>query len=613
MTDCKQFYGSARKRVAASLVLIVMASVISVLTGQARALAAGTDAIAIGIYDYDESDRRVLEVTGTANGASVAAVTYRVGASGAGVDNQRWIVELEVIVDVDITPVYTIRNVQTGKCLTKASANTNNAAVTIQPCAGTINQMWTTPWGGAWQGVELLSMADYRCLDLGGGSSANGALVRVSNCNGSWYQRWKQRYGAFNCDRYSSQRFLTGLCVNTGSQPMFGLFGTFRNQQISFEPEASTLPNTLVNFIELRSLNNQLSDSAVDGVEFGLHASFNPNDGLQEYFPYWVEWGEQTEEYHGISGMPNGSIADGRLHHYLLLANGDRTQWDVFYDYNLVGTTRLQEGARFQNSYAITSVIYPNVVSTSEPFENRVQVSDGNGVWRRPYLGEASRSEPKSCHALPTDEDLLWDEFNLPPWCLTTALGTVTGSSGMEVQYLRVGKPNALLMGPVASAAPQGSTNGAVNGVDQRKLRACLEAETEPCLDTVPGLRECVAARKICYAASLTPTSARQTALMTPRQARDAAGRLLATKSALPAMADSKAKATTAGELNMQLRERMESAVTGSTPVNVVTGRATTPGLSSQDYDYDGYTLIFNAATTGLIYACLGRQCPASD
>ncbi|WP_080694162.1 RICIN domain-containing protein [Salinispora tropica] len=606
--------GSLRRRLAAGLVLLVTASGLSVVSTQTPALAASTESIAIGIYDYDESDKRVLQVTGTANGASVAAVTYQVGASGANIDNQRWILELDVIVDIDITPVYTIRNVQTGKCLTRASSNVNNAAVTIQPCADTIPQMWTVPYFGASQGVQIISMSDYRCLDLAGGSATSGALVRVSNCNGGWYQQWKQRYGSYNCDRYSNQRFLTGLCVNTGVPPMYGLFGTFRNQPISFGADAATLPNTLVNFIELRSLNAQLANSAVDGVEFGLHASYNAETGQQEYFPYWVEWGQETEEYHGISGTPNGGDADGRLHHYLILANNDQTEWDVLYDYNVVGTTRLQEGARFRSAYAITSVVYPNVVTTAEPFENRLQLWDANGVWRRPYLSETSRSEPKTCHALPTDEDGLWNEFNLPPWCMTTELGTVAGASGTEVQYLRVGKPNSVFIARAAPEAGSGSTAAVVNGVDQSELRACLNAQTDPCLDTVLGLRECVAARKVCNTTTAMTPSPRRSTTLTSQHARNVAKRLLTTKTAQPNITDSRVDTTTVGKLNEQLRTRITTpAVTDATPVKTVTGRGTVPGLSNHDRAYQSYTLVLDATSGSLVYACLGRQCPVND
>lgn len=321
---------------------------------------------------------------------------------------------------------------------------------------------------------------------------------------------------------------------------------------------------------------------------------------------------ESIEEFHTISGTPYGNLDDGRLHHYLLLANGNGTEFDVLYDYNTVGTTRLQEGGRFINSYATTSVVNPNTVTLPQAFENRVQVRDGNRIFRRPRIGEVSRSEPKTCHALPTDVDPLWDQVNLPPWCLTTALGTT--AAGTEVQYLRVGKPNSLR---VRTTAPPGQAAAGgpavVNGVDQQKLRDCLGTDSTLCLDTVPGLRECVAARKVCNSGPVAPSTARRSATpMKPEQARDRAARLLTADSARSQAPAGHARATTTAQLGAALRAKLPaSASADGTPLNVVTAHHAARSLSGgAERTYQGYTAVFDARTSELLYACLGQKCP---
>lgn len=170
----------------------MVAPLLAVVTAATPAWAQQTEAVAVGLGR--ESDSRVLQVAGTANGAAVTAQSFQAGI-GSAVAGQRWTVDLSYIVDIEVTPVYRFRNVQSGKCLTRAAQNVNNAAVTIATCDdNSLAQMWTVPYGGAWFGVMLQSMQDYRCLDLSGGSSSNGAPVRVSNCIDDWaVDDWYQR------------------------------------------------------------------------------------------------------------------------------------------------------------------------------------------------------------------------------------------------------------------------------------------------------------------------------------------------------------------------------------------------------------------------------------
>ncbi|RSM38349.1 hypothetical protein DMB66_59065, partial [Actinoplanes sp. ATCC 53533] len=440
---------------------------------------------------------------------------------------------------------------------------------------------------------------------------------RVSNCVtdwsiDDWYQRWRLRYSAWHCDRYSNSRLLTGLCVDTGSQPMFGAFGTWRNVGISFGADAATLPNTVNNFLEVSSRNGQNGDDAADGVEFGLHASYNADEGVQEYFPYWVEWGQGTEEYHGLSGVGGGD-ANGRVHSYIVLAN-DSGEWDILYDFNTVGTTQLQEGAQLSHTYANMSAVYPNTFTLAEPFENRVRVIDGNQQWRRPYLGETSRSEPKSCGALPTDVDPLWDEFNLAPWCMTTSQGTVSVPDlPLQVDYLRIGKPNAGAAKIASRADPRRVDPAApsVNGVDQKSLQQCLDADPYQCLGSVRGLRECVSKRAICNA-GLEPADPAKD--ITAKQAASAARQLIAPRTkpraaaAEPAMS---VRTSPVARLPQPLRGQIDAPGSAEREVHVVTGDGTVDGLSTDQPDrYAGFTMVYDSQTGVLLYACLGKRCP---
>jgi len=60
-------------------------------------------------------------------------------------------------------------------CLTPAS-NTNNAAVQIQPCSGSSSQSWTNVGG-------TLQIFGNKCLDVTGGSTANGVKMQIYTCN----------------------------------------------------------------------------------------------------------------------------------------------------------------------------------------------------------------------------------------------------------------------------------------------------------------------------------------------------------------------------------------------------------------------------------------------
>ncbi|MEV0131773.1 hypothetical protein AB0H83_25340 [Dactylosporangium sp. NPDC050688] len=395
---------------------------------------------------------------------------------------------------------------------------------------------------------------------------------------------------------------------------MYGAFGTWQNVEVDYTPEAGSLPNTVENFLEVSSRDAQNSDTQVDGVEYGLHSSYNADEGIEEYFPYWLEWGEDTEEYHALSGV-GGGTPNTRLHSYMVLSNGNG-EWDLLYDFNTVGTTRLQEGAQLTQIYATTAVVYPNTFTLLQPFENRVQVLDGNDQWRKPYLGETSRSEPKTCGALPHMNDPLWEELNLPPWCVTTSQGTVqVPNFPTQVDYFRVDKRNtttARAAGPAGTPRTVDPAARVANDVDQAALQACLDKDPYGCLTTVPGLRACVAKRLACNAGTVPDAVGGRTKRISAQQALSMAGQRtkarLGDRSA-SLLTDAKVRTVSTDGLPQPLTRHLGPAA-GRT-VHLVTGEGTVPGLrNTGSRQYTGYTFVYDAGTGALIYSCLGRNCP---
>ncbi|MET7402859.1 hypothetical protein ABZS66_56205 [Dactylosporangium sp. NPDC005572] len=89
-----------------------------------------------------------------------------------------------------------------------------------------------------------------------------------------------------------------------------------------------------------------------------MKTSFDPGTGVPGYTPYWLEWGQGREIYHVVDRSSDG-IPNGENHTYMIMANENGQQWDLLYDFNPVGTTTLQEGARMFRSFANMSLSTP--------------------------------------------------------------------------------------------------------------------------------------------------------------------------------------------------------------------------------------------------------------
>ncbi|MFJ6724972.1 ricin-type beta-trefoil lectin domain protein [Streptomyces sp. NPDC091281] len=76
-----------------------------------------------------------------------------------------------------------------GKCLDVAGGSTaNGTAVQLYDCNGSTAQRWTVQADGSLQSLG-------KCLDVTAGSTADGAKVQLYDCNGSGAQRWSYNAG----------------------------------------------------------------------------------------------------------------------------------------------------------------------------------------------------------------------------------------------------------------------------------------------------------------------------------------------------------------------------------------------------------------------------------
>jgi hypothetical protein len=597
--------GTAGRRAFAALAT-VLAVAGGLVTGAAPAFASASEPLAIAIGTGN--DHRVLQETGTAQGSSVVAANYAAGDVG----RQRWTLEL---LDEFGEHWWRIRSAESGRCLDRdpVAGDEPGSRLIVSDCQSdwTPSQLWAVPdpsFEPPYEGVQLINLGSSYCADTAGHSTADGAGVVLGGCLDA--VPWKVRHGVLACDLYSNDRINTAMCFSTFPTPSYGVFANWKSQPITYEPlDPADFPavNLADNYLSFGSLDSTFGNGVADGVEYGLHSEFDPDTHLETYSTYWTEWNEQTEHYE-VLNTGDGSNANGLNHTYMVLSNANSTQWDVLYDYNPVGSTTLQEGGRLENGNIGLAVRYPQGITLSAPFNERLQIADGNRTWRRPYLGETGRAEPKTCNEFPTIDDPMPEYFNLPPYCLTTSLSTIPADAQYPIRadVYQVGKPAANSVAPNGTA-PRPDATGTVNGVDQRQLAACLAgAAPERCTDTVPGLAACVSARKLCNTAAAAPAKASASlAPFTAERARAAAGRRLGVDASKAAVVRG-----SAGDQRLASPAGLAAARPADTPVLVVAGDGEVPSLGSGHHGrYHGYRLVFDARTGLLLHACLGQNC----
>lgn len=608
------------RRLAGFAAVLLMATASLLAIGNLPAYANSSEPIAIGVFRA--GDLRVLQVSGdgTSNNSPIVASTYVAGVSGADVARQRW--KLEPLPGGEGFPdyAYRIRHVASGKCLDKTGTIAgNNAPIILYTCNGKPNQVWWTGTQPSDKGTQLMNYDDYRCMVLKGASTANNTPLISYDCNGGWNEYYKLRTGSFDCGERS--REWTGwsrMCIR-GSQNFPSITTSLKHRTVALaykNPSSFVLSNVVQQYTEITPIDAQ--GIAGGAVEYGWQAARTSSTvATPVYNSYWLETRTGGQQYHAVPatdefGAANGStVADGRGHSYLLAGTGTSGQWDVYFDYNRVGTTTGQIGGRMRDSETGLRVRYLDAATLALPAELRTQLMDENGTVRRPYYNETAVSTPKQCNMPP-----VWDDFsggageNLPPWCLDASRTSYEQPDWpLQADVFTVRKPTSTTS--AANAPALRVSRDSFNGVDQHALVACMDNDANQCLSTVPGLRECIARRvNTCnVTAPATPAAAARRVRTSVAEVRkSAAAQLrLAGATTRQATADT-ARTTTVGELRSQIPQFTAMNIADSTTVHVLTGDDTVTGMTdSDDSVYHGWTMVYLADGGSLLYAQLGR------
>jgi hypothetical protein len=588
-----------RRRWATVLAATLAAGVLLVPATAAEAAVPAPDPVAIGQATKD--DLQVLTADANTAGTVVKTRAYKVGEL-AEVKAQRWSYE---VVTPGAAPVYRIRHASSGRCL-QAAAAANNASVVLADCGTATQQLWTTGTARTYPtgGFQLRNKRDGRCLDVF--NSVENAPVIMWSCSSYATQLWRIRVGSFDC----RARRLTALCVRS-SGLVTGVMGAWRQHPMTLNA-GSSVPdaNTMSNQINWDPVTSTGDNAGRSHVSMGWQAKYLASDNSTTHAAYWSETGVidgwTVEEYHAIDEA-DSTLDDGSMHTWMSLANSDG-QWDMLYDFNPVGTTRFAVGGYTRDlEYGLLHQ-YTENAALAAAFEDRVQVLGSAGLWRRPKLAEVAAFPANIC-GQPDPTTLMLKQPNSPPHCFTASLVTRPSSTGgtAEVDHFVVGKPavGSLALTNGAPRAPALPASGAHNGVDQRALAACLAADATQCLATVPGLAECVRARKVCNTTRRPAASVEHgtpiTAEIAGQRARAAVGDRTA--------AGVNTTTLTAADVTRRSATPLNT-VDGAAKVHVVTSDNPVTGLSGQtDRSYAGYTMVYLAETGRLLYACLGHNC----
>ena len=210
-------------------------------------------------------------------------------------------------------------------------------------------------------------------------------------------------------------------------------------------------------------------------------------------------------------------------------------------------------------------------------------------MWHRFPAATTAQVNDRQCYGPSTMQS------SQPPNCINVGITTIAGTGGVtELDNVAFTQPTATLLGKT-SARYDGPA--VLNGVEQQRLDACMQDTPSACLQTVPGLAECVAARLQCRAGGPAV------------ETTDAKAR---------AMSAAQARAATRTEiLTRKGRSLPPSVKLAVRPVNetgniVVTGNDTVYG-SRHDrtgmQKYRGFSVTYRASTGAVVEVCLGTGC----
>ena len=212
------------------------------------------------------------------------------------------------------------------------------------------------------------------------------------------------------------------LCAD-GAQSMYGYFITF----IYPTPTYNAAPPS--GSADLYDETNMItSDNLSGGIAIGLDMHYTGSE--TDYRPYWIDYTN-----HGAYNFIGTSTttSDAKNHTFMVIphCNGCTT-WDVFYDFNLVGTTGTQPA---NDSFHISTGWDLSGISGHAGFsqtQNRIRFLDGNDVF--------NQFDPNVVSTLSPDGNCLPGVD--PAYCFhfTTNISTVTSGSATTLSSWDVSK-----------------------------------------------------------------------------------------------------------------------------------------------------------------------------
>ncbi|MFJ6919204.1 hypothetical protein ACIQUX_35280 [Streptomyces sp. NPDC101133] len=392
---------------------------------------------------------------------------------------------------------------------------------------------------------------------------------------------------------YNARIVFFAMSCSEPGEPMIGGFATWRNVPIGFDQvDTSTETVQVANYMRVTPKTGDML--AADGIEVGLYAE-KTGKTTQSYGPRWLEHAPGGGQVNTIQAGVNPNVADGRNHTYMTVRQEGTDQWSVLYDFNMVGVTLNQQPVPRGNSNRIDVGLevfgpkYTNVPAIA----NRMQFMDENKTWRR-----VTRANTATSVTLPACSTTY-----KPPYCFSTKLTDSTSFTEWNVSKPRSSTTSAQF-GPVATATSASSQTvpAVFNGVDQRALQTCMEEDPAGCLDTVPGLAECVMTQDACNAEALLASDAPATQRRSEPAASAAQIRSQAAKAFGVAKSDLSVTAPPVAAVSFDAADREVAWTVSSTHM--------TAGLRpSGGREYEGFQASYSPRGD-LLKACWGDLCP---
>lgn len=235
------------------------------------------------------------------------------------------------------------------------------------------------------------------------------------------------------------------LCADQ-DQFLYGVFATFIYPDVTYgsPPEGPAGYNDLYNETQMYT-NTDLSAS----IAFGLDMHYIGSE--TEYQPYWVDYTNDPGNFHPIGNFARSS--DKLNHTFMAIPHCSGCKnWDIFYDFELVGTTGDQPDASSQHvrtGWDLAGIYGPVGLSTTQ---NRVMFLDGNYQFQRFDQAVTSTRAPDGNCSPGANSDYCWH--------FDTNINTVTNGSSQYVVSWDVTKQ--IIIPPPGStpAAPGSLTAG---------------------------------------------------------------------------------------------------------------------------------------------------------